>query len=252
MAEPGGGCAALERILVPRRVLVTGGTGSIGASIALHFAEHGSQVVVVDLIAAEKSLREAVYTIIADVADHDECNEAVGAATEMLGGLDLIVNAAGVQCRRGLEVTPVEWERVLGVNLTGALWTVKAGLHALSASECGAVVNVSSSKAIVAVRGDLPYSTSKAALAHLTRLLAVELAPVGVRVNAVAPTLVPSAMTAALLEDRAYVERKLNGIPLRSFAQPDDIAGVVCFLGSSQSRMITGQTVLVDGGESLD
>lgn len=256
MASPHG-TPCLDSAKRHLKVLVTGGSGTIGGSIAHHFEGHGADVVLVDkrpinTSASHGGQSPTATLIIADVADPASCQRAVNTAADELGGIDILVNAAGIQRRRGLDVSAADWEAVLRVNLSGALWMVQATLPLLRASRCGSVVNVASSKAMVATIGDLSYSTSKAALVHLTKLLAVEVARDGVRVNAVAPTLVPTPMTADLMCDREYLERKLGGIPLGRHAQPDDVANAVCFLTSSQSSMITGQTLLLDGGETLD
>jgi NAD(P)-dependent dehydrogenase (short-subunit alcohol dehydrogenase family) len=234
-----------------RVALVTGARGGIGIAITQRLLALGATVARADLRApADDGLAEASDHLL-DVRDDASCAAAVAATLAAHGRLDLLVNTAGVMVRRDARTTDLDtWNAVLDVNLTGAFRMARAAREALVASGRGAIVSISSTHAFLAARNSIAYSTSKAGLSHLTRLLALEWAP-DVRVNAVAPTVVPSAMTQDVLADPAYVERKFAAIPLGRAIPAAHVAAAVAFLAADAAASITGQVVVVDGGESL-
>ena len=185
-----------------------------------------------------------------DVSDADAVRAAIDAAASGQGRLDVLVNAAGVVDRSpALEVTPQEWDRVLDVNLKGTFFACQAAARVMLPTGSGSIVNIASELALAATDRRAPYIAGKAGVAGLTRALAVEWAPHGLRVNAVAPGLTRTPMTADLAPDELEDYRRLT--PNQRLAEPDDIADVVVFLASDAARHIVGQVLVVDGGFTI-
>jgi NAD(P)-dependent dehydrogenase (short-subunit alcohol dehydrogenase family) len=242
-------------------VLVTGGSGAIGTAIAQRLLRDGWWVALTarhldDLEDVRESmpaeLRGRVSLYQHDVSDPDQCREVVRQVAAEHEGLDALVNNAGTMVRKtALETSLEDWNRVLSVNLTGAFLMATACYDLLADSARGAVVSTSSTHGILAAKGNIAYSTSKAGLDHLTRLLALEWAEAGIRVNAVAPTVVPSRQNYELLADPAYVARKIGAIPLGRPVAAEHVAAAIAYLLSDDAGSTTGQTLVLDGGESL-
>ncbi|GAA2514284.1 SDR family NAD(P)-dependent oxidoreductase [Winogradskya humida] len=231
--------------------LITGAAGAIGQAIAAALGAAGMRLALADSSLAGLDAGEGITTHRLDVTDDDSCNEVVSAAAQAHGELSLLVNAAGIMVRRtALETDVATFQHVLDVNLTGAYRMAKAA-HAPLADARGSIVSISSTHAFLAAKNSLAYGVSKAGLSHLTRLLALEWAADGIRVNAVAPTVVPSAMTEDVLADPAYVSRKMAAIPLGAPIATEHVAAAVAYLASSAAASTTGQILVLDGGESL-
>jgi meso-butanediol dehydrogenase / (S,S)-butanediol dehydrogenase / diacetyl reductase len=235
-----------------RRVtLVTGGGTGIGAAVARRFAAAGASVIVTgrraEPLAAVAADTGAVM-VQGDVADPNHAGEAVATAVERFGGLDVVVNNAGIGGG--------SWEHVLEVNLTGARRLCEAALPSL-VERRGSIVNVSSVSAFVAHAGGAAYSASKAGLVMLTRSLALDYGPRGVRVNAVCPGWVRTEMGDSSMDaiganrgisrDDAYA-LTARYVPLRREGLPEEIAAACFFLASDEASYITGETLVVDGG----
>jgi NAD(P)-dependent dehydrogenase (short-subunit alcohol dehydrogenase family) len=241
-----------------RVALVTGAGGAIGQAITDRLCALGAQVARADVRAAPgpgptnpAQPDPAISDHLLDVRSDASCAGVIAAVCERHGRLDVLVNAAGVMVRADALGTDSDvWSGVLDVNLTGAYRMARAAHAALMDSDRPAIVSVSSTHAFLAARNSIAYSTSKAGLSHLTRLLALEWAP-HIRVNAVAPTVVPSAMTAGVLADPEYVRRKFAAIPLGYAVPAEDVAAAACFLAGPDVRSVTGQVLVLDGGESL-
>jgi NAD(P)-dependent dehydrogenase (short-subunit alcohol dehydrogenase family) len=170
---------------------------------------------------------------------------------DRFGRLDLLVNNAGINARGKTEEMPEEaWHEVVEVNLNGTFRMCQAA-HPALARDGGAIVNLASTGGLVAIAGSAMYGVTKAAIIHLTKVLSLEWAGAGIRVNAVAPTIVPSPMTADVLGNEAYMAAKLATIPLGRVVEPQEVADAVRWLASPGSAMVTGQTIAVDGGVSV-
>jgi NAD(P)-dependent dehydrogenase (short-subunit alcohol dehydrogenase family) len=230
-------------------VLVTGAGAGIGRAVALRFAAAGARVTAVDRDgdALAQIESDSIRTVVADVTDE----AAVAAAVESAGALDTIVSNAGVQLageddradRLSLEV----WRRTLDINLTGMFLTCKHGLRALLANGGGAVVLTCSPTGLFGCApGYDAYSTSKAGVAGLVRVLAADYAAEGIRVNGVIPGYTDTGMTSWVQPDEHAA--LLETIPLRRAGKPEEVAAVVCFLASADASYTTGALWACDGG----
>lgn len=242
-----------------RVCVVTGAARGIGAAIALAFARGGGQVVLLDMEAqaceAVRSEIEALggraLALSADVSDPASVRAASEKSRETFGLADVLVNNAGiVAAAAALEVGLSDWNRVLAVNVTGPLICAQAfGLQMLSKGK-GAMVHIAS------LSGHFPqpfsgaYSVSKSGVAMLSEVLAYELAPRGIRSNAVSPGSIRTPLSEGLFRDPEIVAKRQSMIPTRRFGAPDDIAEAVLFLASDRASYINGQNLIVDGGYS--
>ena len=253
-----------------RAAVVTGGGGFIGRAIALALAGGGHDLALWDLDedaldASRAAISEAhpdvvVSTRVLDLTD-DEAIAATAAATAgRHGGIDVLVNCAGV-----FYLTPIDdldmaaWDRMLAINLRAPVACIRACLPSMVERGGGAIVNIASISAVVARQANLAYSASKAALVRVTRDLGLDLAEHGIRVNAITPGSTdtpmirnyddPDAMREAML--RGSLEKYRIGIPLGRLATPEDHAAAVAFLVSDAARHMTGQNLVIDGGQTL-
>ncbi len=240
-----------------RVALVTGAARGIGAVVAETLAGRGARVAMADVLpvsAWEHRLgtgdgghsRHQV-----DVRDASSCRDLITQVVARHGRLDHLVNNAGI-VRRGpaAEMSDDEISDVLDVNLVGTFRVTRAAYGALRVTR-GSVVNLGSTNGHVAVPNTLGYCLSKAGVMHMARVLALEWAADGIRVNAVGPTIVPTEMTSDVRADDGYMADKLASIPLGRMAQPQDIAHTITYLLSPAAAMVTGQTVFVDGGVTI-
>jgi glucose 1-dehydrogenase len=252
-----------------KNVLVTGGTSGIGQAIAIRFAEHGANVAInyrrtpgeaADTEAQVEACvrrvrREGVRDVVvgADVSHEDEVERMVGETIDALGGIDVLVNNAGIQTSRpSEELSSADFDRVLSVNLRGAFICAREAIrHFLVADVPGAIVNVSSVHQLIPKPNYLGYSVSKGGMQNLTRTLALEYADRGVRVNGVGPGATVTPINSAWIDDPAKREQVESHIPMRRAGTADEMAGVTCFLASDDAAYITGQTIFVDGGLTL-
>jgi glucose 1-dehydrogenase len=257
------------RGLKGKNVLVTGGTSGIGQAIAVRFAEHGANVAINYLRtrdeAAEteeqvhacvaKVRREGVRDVLvgADVSQEDEVARMVADAVEQLGGLDVLVNNAGIQISRpSEELSSADFDRVLAVNLRGAFLCAREAIrHFLAEEKTGSIVNITSVHQLIPKPNYLGYSVSKGGMMNLTRTLALEFAGRGIRVNGVGPGATVTPINRAWVDDPVRAEMVTSHIPIPRAGEADEMAGVVAFLASDDAAYITGQTIFVDGGLTL-
>lgn len=235
-------------------VLVTGGTRGIGRAIVGAFAKAGATVTFTGSNAeAAEASREAsghpdrCHFVAGNVADVAHADEAVKAAVANGGGLDVLVNNAGITRDQLLmRMKDDDWAQVLAVNLTGTFQMTRAATRRLMKSPRGRIINITSVIGIIGNAGQANYAASKAGQIGFTKATARELAGRAVTVNAVAPGFIQTDMTAALGESVA--EELLGNVPLNRLGTADDVAGVVMFLASEQAGYVTGQVIPVDGG----
>lgn len=246
------------RYALDRRVaLITGAARGIGASIAVHLAKQGCFVVVgdVDTVAAAALAAEigpSATSVDLDVRHGDSVGAAVRAAVRRDGGIDILINNAGVLCTGPFDqATEQEWQHMLEVNITGVFHCIRAAVPAMADRQGASIVNISSTSAERGggVFGNVWYGATKAAVIAMTKGLARELGPRGIRVNAIAPGVVHTGMAAKLLTDemRDSVKRRS---PLGQLVTAEDIARCAAFLASDDARLVTGATMTVDAGYS--
>lgn len=243
--------------LAGKRALVTGAQQGIGRATALALAAAGADVVInwLDNEAAAQKTAEMVHglgrvagTVQGDVSNAQDAQRVVAGTAEALGGIDVLVNNAGIFPRSPFfELAEAEWDAVLGVNLKGSFLVAQAAARNMVARGVrGTIVNISSSS----VRGHplgVHYTASKTGIIGMTRSMALALAPHGIRVNAVAPGLTDTAQPRYQFSETEMVVQS-SAVPLGAMAQPESIADVIVFLASDASRYMTGETVHANGG----
>jgi NAD(P)-dependent dehydrogenase (short-subunit alcohol dehydrogenase family) len=240
--------------LAGRRAAVTGAGGGIGAACAVALAEAGASLV---LLGRSLDRLGPVAATVEAAGGRAECRaldvtdaRAVAAAFDALGTVDVVVNAAGANLPEPfVDVTEEHFDTLVALNLKGVFLVTQAATRAMLAGAVpGSVVTVSSQMGHVGDANRSVYCATKHAVEGLTKALAVELAPHGIRVNSVAPTFVETPMTAPFLADRAFRESVESRIPLGRLGTPEDVAGAVVFLASPAAGLVTGTSLLVDGG----
>jgi NAD(P)-dependent dehydrogenase (short-subunit alcohol dehydrogenase family) len=243
--------------LAGRVALVTGARQGIGAAIAAALSRAGARVVVTSRevaaladVAAELDRSGEHLELEVDPTDAGQVETAVAAAAARWGRLDVVVNNAGMSIRKdALELTVAEWDAVMAANLRGAFLVSQAAARAMPNG--GSIVNLSSTFATAAVAQRAAYAASKAGLEQLTRVLAVEWAPLAIRVNAVAPTTILTESRRDLFPTEEARQRRVAQIPAGRLGRVDDVVGACLLLAGPAGEFITGATIVVDGGYTL-
>lgn len=235
-------------------VIVTGAGSGMGRAYARRFAEEGACVVLAgpdraDLDAVADALPpERVHVCVTDVSREDEMNALVASAVQRFDRLDVMCNNAGTIAQGPVDqATTEDWRKVIGVDLDGVFFGTRAAAPELKKTR-GCIVNTASVSGLGGDWGMSIYNAAKGGVVNFTRACALDLAPYGVRVNSVCPSLTLTGMTTGMEEDAALMDKFRERIPLGRPAQPEDIAAVVAFLASDDARFVTGVNLPVDGG----
>ena len=241
--------------------IVTGGAKGIGRAIAERFLRDGARVAIADLDdkageATERALAEfgPVKYFAVDVSERLDVHNLVASTVDQFGEIDILVNNAGiVHAADFLDLDEADFDRVLRVNLKGSFLCGQAVARGMVArvkegGPAGAIVNMSSINATLAIANQVPYSVSKGGVSQLTKVMALSLAPHGIRVNAIGPGSIMTDMLAAVANDKEAQKRILSRTPLGRIGEASEIASIASFLASSDASYITGQTIYADGG----
>ena len=247
-------------------VLVTGGTSGIGQAIAVRFAQYGADVAINYLRrpdeaddteqrvqacvsrVAQEGVRDAL--VQGDVSSEDDVVRMVGHAVSELGGVDILINNAGIQIsRHSDELSSADFDKVLAVNIRGAFLCAREAIrHFLEEGKPGVIINVSSVHQLIPKPDYLGYSVSKGGMQNLTRTLALEYAERGIRVNGIGPGATVTPINQAWIDDPVKREQVESHIPMRRAGTADEMGAVACFLASDDAAYITGAVIPVDGG----
>lgn len=234
-----------------RKALVTGGASGIGAAIAARLAAGGAKVAVLDVNVDH--LPDGMVGVKADVTDDDSVRAAVASAVDQLGGLDIVINNAGIGAQGGVEDNDdAEWHRVLDVNVVGMVRVTRAALPALRQSDAAAIVNTGSIAATAGLPQRALYSASKGAVLSLTQAMAADLIDGGIRVNAVNPGTADTPWVGRLLDKAPDPAAERTALEARQphgrLVAADEVAQAVCYLASPAAGSTTGTSIAVDGG----
>jgi 3-oxoacyl-[acyl-carrier protein] reductase len=248
---------------IGKRVLVTGGASGIGEATAHRFLREGAHVVVLDrsrehLAAAERRLGPArdhgaeLLLERGDVSSDADIDRVVGAAVERFGGIDVLVSNAGIAYQEPfLEISRERWDETQRVNLTGMFVVTQRVAREMVRARGGTILLTSSTNGLVGEDKYAHYNASKGGVTLLTKSLAIELGPYGIRVNAVCPGYIVTPL-AESIDDPASMQAYRQRLPLRRLGKPEDVAGAFAFLASDDAAFITGETLVIDGGQLVE
>ena len=237
-----------------RVAIVTGAASGIGLATVNLLHRQGARVIAVDRDETVSTLeRDGIVPVVADIADENSARQAVDVAMSRFGRLDVLVNNAGIIINKNVvDMSLAEWNRVIAVNATGAFLFSREAMRPMLAARSGAIVNVGSYACYQAFPSIAAYAASKGALAQLTRALALEAIPHGIRVNAVGSGDAVTNITNHIHEDgQAFLAEHGRNAPIGRAAQPEEIAEVIGFLASDRASYMVGAVVMADGGMSV-
>ncbi len=234
-----------------KKVIVTGGSRGIGASIVKRFAESGNRVAFIYKSSddAAKKLEEetSAFSVKADIADAEAVKNAVFQAIEHLGGVDILVNCAGIsQIKLFTDITDSDWKNMIDVNLSGAFYASRVAAREMIKNQYGRIINIGSMWGRCGASCEVHYSAAKAGLRGMTMALAKELGPSGITVNCIEPGIIDTDMNREI--DKETLNELIDATPMCRIGTPDDIANAVLFLSSDEASFITAQCIGVDGG----
>lgn len=242
-----------------KTAIITGAAQGIGREIALTFAREGADVVIADVqveaareIAAEmEKIGRKALVVKTDVSNSEDVNRMVRATVDKFGKIDILVNDAGICVVKSLqELSEEDWDKQLDINLKGTFLCTKRVVQEMLNRGKGKIVNIASGLAQVALPNYSAYTASKGGVMSLTRALALELAPKGINVNAVAPGLIATPLQEARIREEGY-EKLVEGIPIGRLGRPDDVAQAVLYLASEESDFVVGETIFITGGSTI-
>jgi 3alpha(or 20beta)-hydroxysteroid dehydrogenase len=244
----------MMRRLEGKTAIITGAAGGIGAATARLFVAEGANVVLTDLQESGASiaheLGSSAVFLTHDVSDKAVWAKVVETALSRFGRLDVLVNNAGFyNAKPMLESSPADLERSFQINALGAIYGMQAAIEALRASGAGSIINIASGVAIRHVPGTFPYSTSKWAVRGVSGCAAAELGRMGVRVNAIFPGLIQTAMLAS--NSQEVIDHQSSMVPLGRIGQPEEVAQVIAFFASDGASYVNGAELIIDGGVML-
>jgi gluconate 5-dehydrogenase len=240
-----------------KRTLITGGAGSLGTLIAQSFTERGAIVTIQDLDQiridlVQASIRENienVFTIAADLSSAQECKAVVDKAAQLMGGLDIVINTAGINRRKPIsEVTPEDFDAIVAVNMKAIYFISQAAHPIMKAAGGGTIVNMSSLSGRYSFNTISVYAATKAAVSSITRSTAREWAKDKIRVNCIEPSVIKTDFTKSLWGEPHRAKWFNETTPIGRLSNPDEIIGSVIFLATDASSYITGQSIVIDGG----
>jgi len=244
-----------------RRVLITGGSRGIGAACAIIFAQSGADVGILynsSVLASKRVLRKIEaegrkgVAISVDIRKFEDCARAVRAAIKSIGHPDILVNSAGIWERGPIEtLSSVKWKRTIDVNLGGTINMIRAVVPLMKSLKQGIIINIASTAGQRGESDHSHYAASKGGIISLTKSLAVELAPVGIRVNSISPGWVDTQMVSRVLGRPGKLKEIEKSIPRGRIASPEEIAGPVLFMASDLAKHINGEDLSVNGGSVL-
>lgn len=246
--------------LKDRVAIITGAASGIGKAIALEFAKEGAKIVTVDIDeklgnkTTEEIRKISNNTIFVkcDITKYEDCNQVIKNTVETFGRIDILVNNAGIYIpKRLVETSEEEWDRTFNINLKGTFLCTRFTLSIMEKQKNGVILNIASGLGIIPEIESAAYCTSKAALIHLTKILALDYARKGIRVNSICPGPIWTPLLTNLFSKKHLETETADAVPMGRLGSPEEVAKVALFLASDDASYVTGAIYTVDGGESI-
>ncbi len=239
--------------------IITGSGTGIGRTLAIGLSQAGADIVVTELPGKEAAAEETAdavrkqgkraITVELDVTQIKSVERMIAVTMEKLGSIDILVNNAGTIIRKkAIDITEEDWDTVMDVNLKGLFFTSQTVAREMIKQRFGKIINISSINGVIGSAERASYTASKAGVINLTRTLAAEWAEYGINVNGIGPTYLLTPLTETLFENETFKEKYFDRQPIQRIGRPEDILGAVIYLASSASNLVTGHTIMVDGG----